>query len=76
MTKTKEELTKLKTECELLTAKLQELTEEEIKVVCGGSMIWDVAVRLKDKFNISSDINAHGKNGKPTLSLWDEVNSD
>lgn len=36
MAKTKEELKKLKLEYETLAAKLQELTEEELKLVTGG----------------------------------------
>ena len=44
-------------------------TKEELNEVCGGENIWDIAVKLKEKFNISTDINAHGKNGKPTLPL-------
>ena len=34
--KTKEELNELKTECKTLTAKLKELTEEELTIVTGG----------------------------------------
>ena len=75
MPKTKEELNQLKNEYESLTSKLKELTEDELEAVCGGENIWDIAVKLKDKFNISSDVNAHGKNGKPTLPLWDEASS-
>lgn len=71
MAKTKEELNVLKNEYETLTTKLNELNEDELKQVCGGSeTIWDIAVKLKEKFNISS---GHGRNGKPTLQLWDEV---
>ena len=36
MTKTKEELEQLKSECETLNNKLHELTEEELNVVTGG----------------------------------------
>ena len=36
MTKTKEELEQLKSECETLKNKLRELTEEELNVVTGG----------------------------------------
>ena len=75
MPKTKEELNKLKNEYESLTSRLKELTEDELETVCGGVNIWDIAVKLKDKFNISSDIIAHGKNGKPTLPLWDDAPS-
>ena len=37
MTKTKEELIVLKSEYETLTSKLKELSEEELKVVTGGT---------------------------------------
>ena len=36
MTKTKEELEQLKSECETLNNKLRELSEEELNVVIGG----------------------------------------
>ena len=36
MTKTKEELEQLKSECETLNNKLRELSEEELNVVTGG----------------------------------------
>ena len=38
MTKTKEELEQLKSECETLNNKLRELTEEELNVVTGGEV--------------------------------------
>ncbi|MBQ0036212.1 MAG: class IIb bacteriocin, lactobin A/cerein 7B family, partial [Firmicutes bacterium] len=37
MAKTKEELNELKQEFEALTFKLKELTDEELKIVTGGS---------------------------------------
>ena len=39
MAKTKEELTKLKEECESLATKLNELNEDELKEVAGGLSI-------------------------------------
>ena len=48
--KTKEELEQLKQEYEALTAKLNELTEDELKQISVGVNIWDVAVKNKDKF--------------------------
>ena len=42
MTKTKEELEQLMSECEILNNKLRELSEEELNVVTGGE-----AVKLK-----------------------------
>ena len=39
MTKTKEELNKIKEEYETLTVKLKELTEDELKAVTGGNDI-------------------------------------
>ena len=54
MGKTQNELKELKTEYETLTSKLQELTEDELKMVTGGVTIWDIAVKLKEKFNYSS----------------------
>ena len=39
MAKTKEELDQLKQECETLTNKLKELTEEELQQVVGGDSI-------------------------------------
>ena len=50
MTKTKQELEALKNEYETLTNKLKELNEEELKEVCAGVDIWDIAVKLKEKF--------------------------
>lgn len=73
MAKTKEELNVLKKEYESLATKLKELNEDELKQVCGGVNIWDIAVKLKEKFNTLTNINEHGDNGKPTLPLWDEV---
>lgn len=52
MVKTNEELKELKTEFDNLTNKLKELSEDELKEVTGGEMIWDIAVKLKEKFNI------------------------
>ena len=86
MAKTQEELTQLKTEYEALSTKLQELSEDELNMVTGGAEIWDIGVKLKEKFNVSllgsrqgdgvsSSINTHGKNGRPTLPLWDEASS-
>ena len=76
MAKTQDELKELKEEYEKLNEKLKELSEDELETVCSGVNIWDIAVKLKDKFNISSDVNAHGKNGKPTLPLWNEASPE
>ena len=73
--KSKEELTALKEEVEALNNKLKELSDDELKEVCAGAHIWDIAVKLKEEFHISTGINAHGKNGKPTLPLWDEASA-
>ena len=73
--KSKEELTQLRTEYEALNNKLKELSDEELKEVCAGETVWDIAVKLKDKFNISTGLNTHGKTGKPTLVLWDEASA-
>ena len=70
MAKTKEELNTIKSEYESLNKKLQELSEDELKEVCAGEMIWDIAVKLKEKFDASGNVNTHGKNGKPTEQLW------
>ena len=43
MAKTKEELNQIKNEYESLTAKLQELTEDEIKKVIGGNKLFDIS---------------------------------
>ena len=51
MAKTKEELDVLKQEYEELTTKLKELSEEELTEICGGEYIWDIAVKLKEKFD-------------------------
>ena len=83
MTKTQEELAQLKTEFDKLNGKLKELSEDELKEVTGG-VVWDIAVKLKEKFNsgllgstqnndMLSSVDARGKNGKPTLPLWDET---
>ena len=71
--KSKEELTQLRTEYEALNNKLKELSDEELKEVCAGVTVWDIAVKLKEKFNISTGLSTHGKTGKPTLPLWDEA---
>ena len=52
MAKTKEELQELKNEYESLNNKLKELTEDELKEVCAGVNIWDIGVKLKEKFDI------------------------
>lgn len=51
MAKTKQELDELKKEFETVNSKLKELNEDELKEVCGGVNIWDIAVKLKEKFN-------------------------
>ena len=84
MRKTQEELRELKNEYESFNKKLNELTDDELVEVTGGMTIWDIAVKLKEKFNINvassnrnngllTNIGARGKNGKPTLPLWDEA---
>lgn len=50
MAKTQEELKQLKEEVTTLGNKLEKLSEEELKEVCGGTMIWDIAVKLKEEF--------------------------
>lgn len=52
--KTQEELTALKEEIITLNNKLTELSDEELKAVYAGENIWDIAVKLKEKFNIST----------------------
>ena len=76
MTKTQEKLNQLKQEYESLATKLSELDEDEFEEVCAGVSIWDIAVKLKEKFNVSNNISTHGGNGKPTLPLWDGVSSE
>lgn len=49
--KTKEELEQIKKECESLTTKLNELSEDELKEISVGVNIWDIATKLKEKFN-------------------------
>lgn len=51
MAKTKQELETLKKEVVDLTNKLKDLSEDELNEIVGGSMIWDVAVKLKEKFD-------------------------
>lgn len=53
--KTKEELNALKNEVDALNKKLAELNEDELFQVTGGI----------------SEIVGRGKNGQPTLVLWD-----
>ena len=55
MSKTKEELNNIKNEYKELADKLQELSEEEILEVTGGVNIWDIGVKLKEKFNINNN---------------------
>lgn len=50
--KTKEELNQLKNEYEALNSKLEELTEDELKEVGAGTYIWDIGVKLKEKFEL------------------------
>ena len=54
MAKTKQELQQLKSECEDMSKKLNELSEDELKEVTGGT-IWDIAVKLKEKFFSSNN---------------------
>lgn len=49
--KTKEELEQIKKECESLAIKLNELSEDELKEISVGVNIWDIATKLKEKFN-------------------------
>lgn len=51
MAKTKEELETLKKEVVDLTNKLKDLSEDELNEIGGGSMIWDIGVKLKEKFD-------------------------
>ena len=51
---TQEELNAIQVEVENLNKKLRELSDEELEEVCGGVTIWDIAVKLKEKFNIST----------------------
>lgn len=51
MAKTQEELQALRAEFESLNMKLTELSDEELEKVCAGVIIWDIAVKLKEKFN-------------------------
>ena len=62
MAKTQEELKQLKIEYETLNNKLKELSEEELDYVNGGT-IWDIAVKLKEKFMLNSSSNNGGKVG-------------
>lgn len=57
MAKTKQELQQLKSECEDMSKKLNELSEDELKEVTGGT-IWDIAVKLKEKLFGSSNDNS------------------
>ena len=70
MAKTKEELNTLKTEYEALATKLQELTEEELKLVIGGTgetswkysfrdRDWVILDAAKDKFLISENVDTN-----------------
>ena len=74
MAKTQEELNTLKQEYESLTTKLEELTEDELKQVCAGGFIWDIAVKQKEKFNILK--NTHGKTNKLTSLRFDETSAE
>ena len=49
MTKTKEELDQLKQECETLTNKLKELTEEELQQVVGGDSIYSSLTEVTEE---------------------------
>ena len=60
--KTKDELNILKQEYESLATKLNELTEDELQLVTGGT-------QECNEFLATS--LGHGKNGKPTLPLSD-----
>ena len=51
MAKTKQELETLKKEVVDLTDKLKDLSEDELNEIVGGSMIWDIGVKLKEKFD-------------------------
>ena len=51
MSKTKEELNKLKEEVEAVNEKLRELTEEELAHVTGGFFVGPTAVKLPGSSN-------------------------
>ena len=59
--KTQEELNKLKEEYQLLTSKLNELTEEELKIVIGG--IYRPIYDGSESFN-------EGKKGPASCKSW------
>lgn len=55
--KDKKELETIKMEVKELTTKLKELDEDELNQVTGGEYIWDIAVKLKEKFKLQSFID-------------------
>ena len=55
MSKTKEELNNIKNEYKELADKLKELSEEEVLEVTGGVNIWDIGVKLKEKFEVNTN---------------------
>ena len=57
MAKTKEELNALKRECEALTTKLQELSEEELKMVTGGKDIVKLGLSLNYSVFFFENVN-------------------
>lgn len=71
--KTDKELKVIKDEYKKLSDKLKELTDNELKEVCVGVNIWDIAFKLKDEFYIGSEIYTRGKNGEPTLTFSNEA---
>ena len=71
MTKTKEELTQLKTEYETLNNKLKELSEDELSIVTGGNNLFVPGYK-----GIPCPITLpFGKDGVPTKSGMHELNN-
>ena len=72
--KTVEELTALKVEVETLNKKLAELTEEELAQVSGGGKYIsdEDVIKYQKTVELGAGIGGRGKNGQPTLVLWDE----
>ena len=76
MAKTKEELKKIKEECEALNNKLKELTEDELKEVTGGAIgewnnIEHSGIDIKNKGNYSifyGESITNNENGIPLPS--------
>lgn len=71
MSKTKDELSVLKQECETLDKKLGELTDEELEIVLGGGSLSDWFKKIAEQYK-----KIHRTEDSPNMALSPEELND